>query len=115
MFEAILPKGGREWTITIFVGLEVHKATIAVAVALSGRSREVRFHGSLPYRSGTMTEFARLLLDKHPDARLSFSYEAGACGYGLARELTDADHERHGCKAIDCPRADPVRQIMGQL
>jgi transposase len=90
---------------TIFIGLDIHKATIAVAVAPSGRSREVRFQGSLPHRPGAMTEFARRLLDKHPGARLSFCYEAGACGYGLARELTDAGHE---CLVI-APSLIPTR------
>lgn len=90
---------------TIFIGLDVHKATIAVAVAPSGRSKEVRFQGSLPHRQGAMTEFARRFLAKHPDSRLSFCYEAGACGYGLARELTDAGHE---CLVI-APSLIPTR------
>ena len=90
---------------TIFVGLDVHKATIAVAVAPSGRSTEVRFQGSLPHRQGAMTEFARRFLAKHPGSRLSFCYEAGACGYGLARELTDAGHE---CLVI-APSLIPTR------
>lgn len=77
----------------IFVGLDVHKATIAIAVAPDGRSSEVRFQGSLPHRPGALPDFARRLLSKHPGSRLSFCYEAGACGYGLARELTDAGHE----------------------
>ena len=72
----------------IFVGLDVHKATIALAVARGGRSSEVRFQGSLPHRPGALPDFARRLLSKHPGRRLSFCYEAGACGYGLARELT---------------------------
>lgn len=77
----------------IYIGLDVHKATIAVAVAPAGRSSEVRFHGTLPHRPGALVEFARRLLTKHPGARLSFCYEAGSCGYGLARELVDANHE----------------------
>ncbi|OJW21345.1 MAG: IS110 family transposase [Rhodospirillales bacterium 69-11] len=90
---------------TIFVGLDVHKATIAVAVAPSGRSSEVRFQGSFAHRPGGMTEFARHLLAKHPGSHLSFCYEAGACGYGLARELTEAGHE---CLVI-APSLIPTR------
>ena len=34
--------------VTEYVGLDVHKDTIAVAVAEDGRDREVRFHGTVP-------------------------------------------------------------------
>jgi len=40
-----------------------------------------------------MADLARKLAGKHPGRRLTFCYEAGACGYGLARELTEAGHE----------------------
>ncbi|QTH22475.1 IS110 family transposase [Rhizorhabdus wittichii] len=77
----------------VYVGLDVHKATIAVAIAPGGRSSEIRYYGSVPHRPGTMADLARKLAGKHPDQRLTFCYEAGACGYGLARELTEAGHE----------------------
>jgi transposase len=77
----------------IFIGLDVHKATIAVALAPDGRSNEVRFQGSVPHRPGAMADLGRRLQSKHPGARLTFCYEAGSCGYGLARELTDAGYE----------------------
>ena len=89
----------------IFIGLDVHKATIAVTVAPGGRSSEVRFQGTIPHRRGAMTEFARRLLAKHPGCRLSFCYEAGGCGYGLARELIGAGHE---CLVI-APSLIPTR------
>lgn len=77
----------------IYVGLDVHKATVAVAIAPGGRSSEIRYYGAVAHRPGTMADLARKLAAKHPDRRLTFCYEAGACGYGLARELTDAGHE----------------------
>ncbi|MBI1198702.1 MAG: IS110 family transposase [Phenylobacterium sp.] len=89
----------------IFVGLDVHKATIAVALAPEGRSNEIRFQGSVPHRPGTMADLGRRLQGKHPGARLTFCYEAGSCGYGLARELTDAGYE---CLVI-APSLIPTR------
>lgn len=77
----------------VFIGLDVHKATIAVAIAPEGRSNEIRYYGSVPHQPGSMSDLARKLAGKHPDRRLTFCYEAGACGYGLARELTDAGYE----------------------
>ncbi len=89
----------------IFIGLDVHKATIAIAVAMDSRSSEVRYQGTVPHRLGTMAEYAKRLCKKHPGNKLSFVYEAGSCGYGLARELTDAGHE---CLVI-APSLIPMR------
>jgi transposase len=77
---------------TLYVGLDVHKATISVTVAPSGRSSEVRFLGTVPRRPGSMTELVKRLAAKH-DCRLSFCYEAGCCGYGIAREVSDCGQE----------------------
>jgi transposase len=69
-----------------YVGLDVHKATITVAVADSSNS-EVRFVGEIVNTPKTISK-----LDKHlkvGDASLCFSYEAGPCGYDIHRQLTD--------------------------
>lgn len=89
----------------IFVGLDVHKPTVAVVLAPDGRSNEVRFQGSVPHRPGAMADLGKRLQGKHPGARVSFCYEAGSCGYGLARELTEAGHE---CLVI-APSLIPTR------
>lgn len=69
-----------------FVGMDVHKATIAVSVA-DARGGEARFMGEVP---NTPDSVARLVkrLGKE-GARLSFCYEAGPCGYGLHRQLRE--------------------------
>lgn len=67
-----------------YVGLDVHKATIAVAVADEGRG-EVRSYGTI---KNTPEAVAKLVKRVGPAERLVCCYEAGPCGYGLQRQLT---------------------------
>ena len=76
---------------TIFVGLDVHKATVAVAVAEGMRGGEVRQMGSFPHRAGDIDKLAAKLAKG--GQRLSFCYEAGPCGYGLYRQLPELGHD----------------------
>ncbi len=73
-----------------YVGLDVHKDTIAVAVALPGRGDPV-YRGEIAHRRGSLR---RLMgrLSPHGEV-LSFCYEAGPCGYGVYREIAEAGHE----------------------
>jgi len=65
----------------IYVGLDVHKDTIAVAVAEDGKRAEVREHGEIANTPAALTK----LLGKlgGPDVELYICYEAGSCGYGI--------------------------------
>jgi transposase len=74
-----------------FVGLDVHKATVSVAVAESGRGGEVRPVGVFENRPEILAKMAARLANG--GRRLSFCYEAGPCGYGLHRLLTGYGHE----------------------
>lgn len=67
----------------IFVGLDVHKSTVAVAVAEGVRGGEVRQFGTIPNRADHIAKLAEKLAKG--GRRLSFCYEAGPCGYGLHR------------------------------
>lgn len=76
---------------SIFVGLDVHKATVSIAIAEGGRGGEVRQFGIIPNRADHISKMAA----RHAGQgrRLHFCYEAGPCGYGLHRQLTDLGHE----------------------
>jgi transposase len=76
---------------TTFVGLDVHKATVCVAVAESGRAGEVRQIGVFENRPEILSKMAARL--GKGGRRLSFCFEAGPCGYGLHRLLTGYGHE----------------------
>jgi transposase len=68
----------------IFVGMDVHKATISIAVAGGARGGEVRQLGNFLNRADHVGKLIERL-SKTGGQRLRFCYEAGPCGYGLAR------------------------------
>jgi len=68
-----------------YVGLDVHKATVCVAIAESGRGGEVRQVGVFDNRPDVLSKMAARL--GKGGRRLNFCYEAGPCGYGLHRLL----------------------------
>jgi transposase len=72
---------------TIFVGLDVHKAAISVAIARNERDGEVRHWGTIPNRTDHIRKLAGKLAGER--RHLRFCYEAGPCGYGLHRHLTE--------------------------
>jgi transposase len=69
--------------IKFFVGLDVHKDTIAVAVAEAGRA-PARLVGSMAHDVGKLI---KLLARYATPAQVQVVYEAGPTGYGLQREL----------------------------
>jgi transposase len=73
-----------------FVGMDVHKATIAVSVA-DAAGGEVRFIGEVPNTADSVVKLVKRL--RKGGERLSFCYEAGPCGYGLQRQLRELGQE----------------------
>lgn len=74
---------------TLFVGLDVHKETIAVAYVAEEREAEVVALGSLGTRQCDIDKLIRKLQAKGKP--LPLVYEAGPCGYWLYRYLTKKD------------------------
>ena len=74
-----------------FVGLDVHKDTISIAVASGGNRGEVREYGRIANRP----EAVKKMLGKlgQTGAELRFCYEAGPLGYGLQRQIAAAGHD----------------------
>ena len=71
---------------TIFIGLDVHKDSIDVALADTGREGDVRFYGTI---GGDLESLQRVVRKLHrKDSVLRFVYEAGPCGYDIYRSLT---------------------------
>ena len=75
---------------TTFVGLDVHKSTIAVGIAEAGRGGELRYWGEIAHRRDSIAKLLAKLGERKGE--LSFCYEAGPTGYGLYRQITAAGH-----------------------
>lgn len=73
-------------SMPLFVGLDVHKDSIAVAHAEGGRADPPVFVGAIGSRQADLNQLLRRLQGKA--STLTFAYEAGPCGYGLHRYLT---------------------------
>lgn len=66
-----------------YVGLDVHKEKIAVAIAEEGR-KEPRYWGMIPH---TPEDIRKLVKKLGEPQTLRVCYEAGPTGYGLYRLL----------------------------
>lgn len=78
---------------SIFVGLDVHKDTIDIALVEGDRKSAVRFYGTIGGDLADLEKAIRKVKKAHPLATFHFVYEAGPCGYGIYRYLTKAGFE----------------------
>ena len=79
--------------VSIFVGLDVHKDSIDIALVEGDRNATVRFYGTIGGDLTDLEKAVRKIKKSHPGATFHFVYEAGPCGYGIYRYLTKAGHE----------------------
>ena len=71
---------------TLFIGMDVHKDTIAVAYVAQEHGAEVTYLGTIGTRQCDIDQRIRKMQSKAQ--HLIFVYEAGPCGYWLYRYLT---------------------------
>jgi len=81
---------------TMFIGLDVHKATIQVALAQADGGREDRQRGAIPNRADDVSKLAQKL--GGDGCQLQFCDEAGPRRYGLHRPLGEPGVNAAGAK-----------------
>ncbi len=101
---ATLSNAGRVERHAAYVGLDVHKETIAVAVAEPGRA-EPLYRGEVANRPKSVEKWLVKLSQGYEGGLLAFCYEAGPCGYGLYRQILASGHD---CQVV-APSQIPKR------
>jgi transposase len=82
---------------SIFVGMDVHKNSINIAIAPKDREAQVLYYGQIDGSLTALDKVVRKLVST--GGRLHFVYEAGPCGYQIYRHLS--------AKGFDCTVAAP--------
>ena len=94
-----------EPTHACYVGLDVHKDTIAVALAWPGRAAP-EYLGEISNTPKAVAKLAtRLSQQTHGEVML-WCYEAGPCGYVLHRQLLDLGQD---CEVVAPPRPERIK------
>jgi len=86
-----------------YVGLDVHKETIAVAVAYHGRG-EAEYRGEIKNTPKAIDKLVRRLAS---DGEVFlFCYEAGPCGYGIFRQIVEMGFD---CQVVAPPEQGQIK------
>jgi transposase len=79
----------------LYIGMDVHKKSIDVAITDERANGKVRSYGKI---DGTLEALDKLIRKLKSNASdLHFVYEAGPCGYPIYRHLTS---EGHNCSVV---------------
>ncbi len=79
-----------------YIGLDVHKETIAVSIARAGRDAP-ESRDEIANQPKKIAKLVECLNREFEGEVLLFCYEAGPCGYGLHRQLLELGHD---CQVI---------------
>ncbi|WNK21261.1 IS110 family transposase [Halomonas piscis] len=75
-----------------YIGLDVHKVSISVAVAEEGRQAP-EFLGEIPNEPKAIDQLIRQMSERFAGQPLLFCYEAGPCGYGIYHQIQASGHD----------------------
>ena len=75
-----------------YVGLDVHKETIAVAIAEPGRGEPI-YRGEIANKPKSVEKLLSKLSETYDGGLLLLCYEAGPCGYVLYRQIIASGHD----------------------
>ena len=76
----------------LYVGLDVHKDSITIAVARPGRGAS-ESRGEIANRPKRVAKLVHRLSEECGGGIVLFCYEAGPCGYGLYRQIIASGHD----------------------
>ncbi len=85
-------KAGEVHEYALYIGMDVHKETIAVAVASPGREQPV-YRSEIANKPKNVAKLIDRLSREVDGGLLLFCYEAGPCGYELYRQIIGSGHD----------------------
>src|SRR5208282_126823 len=95
--------------LTRFIGMDVHKDTIVVAVTATGDVGKATPYGTFPNTAAALEKLVKRL-QQAGGGPLKFCYEAGPCGYGVHRTLTKMGEDCMVVAPSMIPRKSGERQ-----
>ena len=104
----VVTSAGHQERHAAYVGMDVHKETIAVAVAEPGRAEPV-YRGEIANTPKSIEKLIGKLSEAYDGALLQFCYEAGPCGYVLYRQILACGHDCQVVAPARIPRTPAER------